>query len=326
MIKIPKFLLYGEGDPHVEESIQPSLALKTWGNLNAAEKMVAFRELKNNGWLESYSKEILHTIEYLNHVFLRQCPGKHLHQIKPEGDFRTNNEYQRMEAALQDFQHIFLNEASDAMVLRMLSRFAQSYIDGTKYKWAEEAKTEPERKKYLDEAYEKFDRLANCQNHIFAQFSVNQMLTRSGLVPRQDEKITQGIYVPTLEILADPKWKTVSDSLAGMFEDYRERNYPEVITKAHSSVQRFLQILVGDEGKNSKGEVGKLFAKAKEDGIIPINRFTEPIIAVFQGYISSERATNSTAKPAVKEASAEDALLMMNVVMVFLQYCLQETK
>jgi hypothetical protein len=109
-----------------------------------------------------------------------------------------------------------------------------------------------------------------------------------------------------------------------MFEDYRKEDYPEVITKAHRAVQRFLQVLVGEEGKSGKGEVGKLFQKAKEDGIIPINRFTEPLVNVIQGFITSERATNSTAKPAMKDATPSDALLMMNVVMVFLQYCLQK--
>jgi hypothetical protein len=41
-----------------------------------------------------------------------------------------------------------------------------------------------------------------------------------------------------------------------MFEDYRQEDYAMTITKAHRAVQRFLQILVGAEGKNGKGEVG----------------------------------------------------------------------
>jgi len=87
--------------------------------------------------------------------------------------------------------------------------------------------------------------------------------TRNGFVPRQDNKITEEIYTPTLRVLADPKWKSVSIDLAKMFEDYRNENYPESITKAHSAVHRFLQILVGEEGKSGRGEVGKLFQKAK---------------------------------------------------------------
>ena len=326
-MKIPKFLLYGEADPKVELNIQPQLALRNWVDLSDEEKQIAFQQLKNSGWVESYSTEILQTIEYLNNAFLRQCPGRHLHAVQPQRDHYRGgygNESERMKAAITDFQHIFLREKSDAMVFRMLSKFADSHIDGFGYRRATETTDDVERKKLLDESFNKFDRLANCLNHIFEQFAVNQLVTRNGFVPRQDDKITKEVYTPTLSILVDPKWKSVSTDLALMFEDYREENYAEAITKAHRAVQRFLQVLVGEEGKSGKGEVGKLLQKAKEDGVIPVNRFTEPLVNVIQGFITSERATNSTAKPATKDATASDALLMMNVVMVFLQYCLQK--
>ncbi len=327
MINLPKFLLYGQDDPKIESSIQPSLDLRSWGSLISHEKEIAFKELRNRGWYdENYSSEILITIQHLNHHFLRQCPGQHLHAVQPTQDYRGHsNEFDRMKAAALDFQHIFLYEKSDSMVFRMLSKFAESYIDRNAYRRASEVVSEEERAKNIGDAFDDFDKLSSCLNHIFEQFSVNQMLTRNGFIPRQEKKIVDQIYTPTLKILTDPKWKTVSDNLAGMFNDYREKNYPEAITKAHSSVQRFLQILVGEEGKNGMGELGKLFGKAKTEGIIPVNRFTEPIVTVLQGFIPSERATNSTAKPSLKETTASDAILMMNIVMVFLQHCLQNT-
>ncbi len=329
MSKIPTFKLYGQDDPKVEENIQPSLGLRQWTDLAQEEKEIAFQQLKNSGWAEEHSSEILNTIKHLNDRFLRQCPGKHLHQIKPEGSGeydRHSNEYERKKAALMDFYHIFITEKSESMVLRMFSKFAESHIDFYDLQSAEKAGTEPEKKEYIEKAFEDFDKLANCFNHIFEQFAVNVIFTRNGLVPRQEEKIMDMVYTPTLAILADPKWKNVSDDIAKMFEEYREKNYPEVITKAHSAVQRFLQVLVGEEGKNAKGEVGKLFEKAKKDGLVPIDRFSEPIINSLQGFLSSERATNSTAKPTLKEASPADALLIMNVTMIFLQHCLQNTK
>ncbi|KKT15261.1 MAG: hypothetical protein UV94_C0001G0018 [Parcubacteria group bacterium GW2011_GWC1_43_30] len=326
-MKLPKFLLYGQDNPSIEAQIQPALSLRNWGNLSKDEKEIAFIQLGNSGWLEEYSDEILRTITYLNHKFLRQLPGRHLHAIKPEhythGSY--GNESERKKAARMDFQHVFLSEKSDAMVFRMISKFAELHIDSYAYNRAEKCTEPTEQKKMIEEAYEKFDRLANCLNHIFEQFAVNQILTRNGLVPRQDDKITKEVYTPVLQILADPKWKSLSSDLSEMFEDYRNENFPEAITKAHRTVQRFLQILVGEEGKNAKGEVGQLFQKAKSEGVIPINRFTEPFINTIQGFIVSERATNSTAKPTLKEATASDALLMMNMVMIFLQYCLQNT-
>ncbi len=328
-MKLSKFLLYGQGNPTIEAQIQPALSLRNWNDLSKDEKEIAFLQLGNSGWLESHSEEILRTIEYLNHNFLRQLPGRHLHAIKPEQDHYHGgygNKSERMKAARMDFQHIFLTEKSDSMVFRMLSKFAELYIDGYAYSQAEKSTDQEEKKDLIEKAFGQLDRLANCLNHIFEQFAVNQILTRNGLVPRQDNKIIEEVYTPVIQILADPKWKSVSADLSEMFEDYRNENFPEAITKAHRVVQRFLQILVGEEGKNAKGEVGQLFQKAKSEKVIPINRFTEPFINTIQGFIVSERATNSTAKPAMKEATASDALLMMNMAMIFLQYCLQNTK
>lgn len=326
MSEVPEFRLYGEGDPGLEEAIQPALALRPWSDLTGHEKEIALRELLNRGWLNDYSGECLITIEYLNRTYLRQCPGQRLHQIKPSHDRYDGNENERRRAAVADFKDIFLREPAEPLVLRMLSVFAKQYIDSSYYRSAAAGGDEETRKHQVDLAFEKFDRLANCINHIFEQFAVNQLVTRSGLVPRQDERITKELYVPTLVALSDPRWVSVSTDLAKAFDDYRHKNYPETITKAHSAVQRFLQILLGEEGKNAKGELGKLFKAAKDQGIIPVNRFTEPIIGAVLGFIPAERATNSTAKPAIKEAAPADALLMLNVVMVLLQYCLQNKR
>jgi hypothetical protein len=317
MTDIPKFSLYGEGDPAKAESIQPKLALRGWGALSKSEKQTALQQLNNRGWL-TQQQEILQTISYLNHKFLRALPGKNLHQASgSEADMRR--------AALKDFVEIFVNEQNEALVLLMLSRFAQLHIDQDRLRTAKKMEEGKERAEYLQRAFSQFDYLANCLNHIFEQFAVNQHVTRTSFVPRQDEKITTQVYEPTLTILADPKWTTVSADLAEMFADYREQRYPEVITKAHSAVQRFLQILVGEEGKSGKGELSKLVQEAKAQNIIPTNRFIDPVISAILSYIPSERATNSTAKPALKDTTPSEAMLMMNVVMILIQFCLQNS-
>jgi hypothetical protein len=323
MSDIPNFALYGEGDPAVEEALQPSLALRNWSDLSKKEKTIALQYVFNSGWIDKYSPGCLAAVSYLNHTYLRQCPGKRLHTTPSDGGIE---QFAAKEAAFEDFKDIFLNEQSEAMVLRMLSVFARCHIDQSDLGYAKKATQEAERNKNIADAFAKFDRLANCLNHIFRQFAVNQVVTRSGFVPRQDDRITDGIYVPTLKALADPKWAAVSVDLGGMFRDYREQHYPEVITKAHSAIQRFLQIAVGEEGKSGKGELAKLFKEAKDRGIISTNRFVDPVVAAISGFIPSERATNSTAKPALKDATPADALLMMNVVMVLLQHCLQNMK
>ncbi len=324
MSKIPTFKIYGEGDSTVEQMVQPYLEMRDWEELSKDEKNIALQQIINNGWVNNYSEEILNTIEYLNYNFLRKLPGISLHQIKPEYDIRgRGNEYARKEAALDDFSRIFIYEESSSLVLKMITKFASCHIDYNDLDRAKNEDDEGKSKQYIEDAYQKFDRLANCLNHILEQFRVNAALTRGGLIPRQDEKITEQIYVPTLGALADPKWKSVSASLSQMFDDFRDKNYAETITKAHAVVQRFLQILVGEEGKNAKGELKYLFAEAKNKGIIPVDRFTQPIISAFESFLPAERATKSTAKPAKEEATLSDALLVMNVTMVFLQHCLQ---
>ena len=70
----------------------------------------------------------------------------------------------------------------------------------------------------------------------------------------------------------------------------------------------------------------KLFNEVKKNILLSVNRFTEPIIKVFHGYLVSERSTKSSAKPSLEEPTSSDALLVMNVTMILLQYFLQNMK
>ena len=141
--------------------------------------------------------------------------------------------------------------------------------------------------------------------------------------PEPPLTIERELYKPTLKALSDPKWGPLNKILVLMFEDFREGRYPETITKAHSAIHCFLQILVREPGTNAKGELGRLVKEGKKAGLIPTNQFTEPFLQNIQSFITSERATNSTAKPAQIPASSSDALLMMNLTILFLQHCLQ---
>lgn len=322
--KIPSFTVYGEGDPVVHDAIQPTLDLRSWNDLLNHERATALQEIINSGWVGN-QREILATVDYLNYTYLRLCPGKNLHKTPRRGDRYGDADFDRREAAVKDFYRIFLEE-SEPLVLRMLSKYAKLLIDRRDLKLAKETTEPEERAKYVEEAFQQFDRFANCLNHIFEQFAVNHLVTRSGFVPRQDETIERELYRPTLEALSDPKWTTVNETLALMFEDYREQRYAEVITKAHSAVHGFLQVLVGEPGRNAKGEVGKLMKEGRRSGLIPTNLFTEPFLTNIQSFITSERATNSTAKPSLSEASSADALLMMNMTLLFLQHCMQGAK
>ena len=319
MFQIPKFRVFGEGDSTIIEAIQPRLALRSWSDLTTSEKNIALQSLVNLGLVSSSSAEVYYTIVRVNHDFLQLCPGKRVHN--------SNHPYERerLQDAFQDFSDIFVN-GPELLVFHMLTVLANRLIDKGFYNWAEKQTDDKYRIEYVEKAFSKFDNLAFYINHIFEQFSVNAVLTRSGLVPRQDDRIAEEVYIPTLTILSDPKWAPVNKELIEMFKDFQEKNYPDVIAKGHNVVHKFLQVILGEEGRNEKGAMGKLFDKARDAGILPTNRFTAQIINVFQSHLASERATKSPAKPALEDASPSDALLVMNVVMIFLQYCLQEGK
>lgn len=318
--EIPEFSLYGEGESAIDELIQPTLALRSWSDIQMEERKIALQQVMNSGWMEKQG-EILGAIAHLNYTYLRLCPGKNLHKTPKKESHNGSGDFERRDAATKDFYRIFLEE-SESLVLRMLSKYAQLLIDSYDLERAKNAVDSGERTKYVEEAFAKFDRFVNCINHVFEQFAVNQLMTRNGFIPRQDQTIERELYKPTLAALSDPKWGPVNEILTLMFEDFREGRFPETITKAHSAVHCFLQILVGEHGSNAKGELGKLVKDGKDAHLIPTNRFTEPFLSIIQGFITSERATNSTAKPSLSPASSSDALLMMNMTLLFLQHCL----
>jgi hypothetical protein len=327
MSQFPKFRLYGQDDPVVEEKIQPHLFWRDWKDLLYEEKAVALQQLKNDDWINEFSDEILNTIEYLNKNFLRILPGKQLHAIIPIRDVDgVSNNFQRRKAAFEDFKNIFISQHGEELVFRMLSFFAREHIRYDFYGMAERETEIKKRCDYVDVAFGDFDKLADCFNLIFEQFNVNVILTRDGLIPRQDPKIVKDLYLPILKILADPKWKSVSEDLASMFEAYLSKNFAESITKAHVVMQRFLQILLGrEEGKNAKGEMKDLFHSLKEKSHIPFTKLGESITKALSDFMSSQRALISTAKPSMQNADRSDALVTMNVLMVYLQHCLTIT-
>ncbi len=325
MTDIPTFKLFGEDDPDVQAVLRPDIGYRDWHDLTVDEKSIALIELGHRTVFDSGDAVLVETILFLNQNYLAQCPGVNFHNVD-RSRFEGHNTQEMILAAYKDFEFIFKNETSSEMVMLMISKYVKCFIYEKELERAEQELDFEKKEKLIQSAYETFDRVASDFNHIFEQFSINQEVTRGGFVPRQSKKISEFIYQPTLEILSDPKWQSVNSDLSKMFDDFQNAKYSEAIAKAHSAVQRFLQVIIGEEGKNGKGNFGQLFSEAKKNGLISDNQFTGPVINAMQRYIPSERANNSTAKPAVKDATYSDALLMMNVVMVLIQHCLQNLK
>ncbi len=104
-IEIPKFSIYGENDPAIQENIQKTLPWRSWDKLNIEEKQIALKQLENDRFVSFRGESILRTIYDLNHKYLRKLYGKNLHYMPP-----SSNHYDKIRLALDDFYHIFLNE------------------------------------------------------------------------------------------------------------------------------------------------------------------------------------------------------------------------
>ena len=73
MTDIPRFKLYGEDNPDIENRIQPRLPLRSWDALTDDEKKIMFQELINQGWTSKIA--LFNTMQYLNHHYLRILPA-----------------------------------------------------------------------------------------------------------------------------------------------------------------------------------------------------------------------------------------------------------
>jgi hypothetical protein len=327
MSDIPVFKIYWEDNISIRNTIQAKLPLRKWSELTKDEKRIAFQHIENSGWLKDHGNKILEAIEDLNFHFLRICPWKNLHKIVPEKPNHWSmywNEHLRRQNAWKDFEEIFINESNDAIFLRMISVFISWYIDQYSYKNAEKSKIPEERELLINKAFEKIDRCCNCFNHVFDQFSVDVFVTRNWIVPKEDLVIIETIVKPTLEALSDPKWKDVNNDMNWAFDSYQKENYNETITRVHSAVQRFLQIQLGEEEwKNGQWELNTLFVKFKNKRKTWNKEIIEAIERGLQSFLSNSRANNSTAKPALKNATSQDALLMINISLVLFQHILQ---
>ncbi len=228
--------------------------------------------------------------------------------------------------ACSDFYRIFMKE-SENVVLELLSMYAKFTISERK----EEIifKRDEESDKDYQERLEKwrwipFDEFTERLNDVFVDFGLNVFLTRQGFVPRQEPKISEQIYEPVLKNLSNPRWKEVSRLIADVFNDYRkntEAGYSSCITNTVSAIQAFLQILV--YGKTGKGEISELTIRAQKDNLIPNDFFTQTIFKNIESIFARERQETGLAHPKKEYANDKNALMVLNLAMVFIQHSLK---
>jgi hypothetical protein len=142
-------------------------------------------------------------------------------------------------------------------------------------------------------------------------------------MPSQEEMIIETVYKPVLSILSGARWKEVSDLISFAFKEF-DKKTPEgfsiAITSTVSAVQAFLQILV--HGKSGKGDIGDLILIGQKAGKIPNDTFSQTIFKNINSILARERQQKGIAHPPQEIANEKNALLMLNLAMVFFQHCL----
>jgi hypothetical protein len=309
------FKFFSETNKEAKRFLKPDLGLKGWNDLSTNEKDKIWHHLKRYFFdiqkIERYDRRELYPYEirgYANHMEYKQNAIvksiAHLNENYKAKSFAENylknpNSY----AAFCDFYHIFMNQ-EEFVVMELLSAYAKFLLS--------------QNDKFFDDFSERL-------NDVFLQFGIKYHLTKDGFIPRQEEKIIEGIYEPVLSCLRDPKWKEVSKILSDAFDEYIKntpQGYSNCVTNTVSAIQAFLQIIVN--GKTGKGEISRLIPEAQKRKLIPDDFFTKKIFENLESIFARERAETGIAHPKTEYANEKNARTMLNLAMIFFQHCIQK--
>lgn len=310
------FKLWSETNNDAKELLSPNLELRDWNQLNQNEKQKIWLYLKYWFTSEEDIKRVFFSILELNELHKYRSPAKNF-----LSDHSRNN-------AFLDFQEIFLNE-DQHVVFELLSCFCQQILkerENSEFYRNEKESDESYNKRFTEWRHEEFDKFAERVNDVFEHFSINVVITRTEFIMRQDKKITEEIYIPVLNFLSSKKWTEVNKNLKDAFRAYQEKTesgYSNCVTYGISALQAFLQVLV--QGKIGKGNISPLIKEAQKKNLIPNDAFSNQIFTNIESILMQERQENSDAHPKKEYANEKDARLVLNLIMIFLQHCIQNT-
>lgn len=296
--------------------LSPTLGLRDWNKLTSEEKDKIWHHLK--GWFsEGAELSIISAIIKLNEL--------HKYRAYAADTLRHPSE----DTAQADFKTIFY-EQDTHVVLELLSCFCQSILDEQEnsqrrpYQGSNES-AEDFSKRVTDWEYKVVDNFASRLNDVFEDFWVNIVLTRSGFIERQDSRIVNEIYIPVLNFLSLPKWKNAERELRDAFKEYQqktEQGYSNCITHAISGLEAFLQVVVDRKTGSSEG-LTSLLTKAKEKELLPADKFSQEVFENIGATLMRERGKTGDGHPKQEYANEKSARLVLNLIMVFMQHCLQ---
>lgn len=313
------FKLWSEKNSKANKLLTPSLGLKKWSKLSREEKEKIWCYINNWFSMDDRGRNL--------RVFLSIYKLNNLHKYQSYAkSFLKDRSFHN---ASSDFKDIFF-EQDQHVVLELLSCFCSVILQERQNEhsriYRNDYKSEKEYKKRLIAwRHEEFDKFAEELNNTFEHFGINLFLTRAGFIERQDSKITNGIYVPVLNFLSLSEWNNVSREFGDAFKEYQlktKHGYSNCVTHAVSALQAYLQILVNGKIGSGNG-INNLIKQAQEKELIPDDKFSSEIFKNVDAILMRERGKTGNAHPKKEYANEKSARLVLNLVMVFLQHCIQ---
>lgn len=314
------FQIWSEKNNEAKTLLSPSLDLRDWNNLSREEKGKIWNYLK--AWFEPTKEDKKFW------VFISVLKLNELHKFQSYAK-RVLEDQTPYNASL-DFSSIFFDEHRD-VVLELLSCFALVIIKDREGKSdgiyrSNYDSDEKYKEIVLSWRWHELDQFSDRLNDVFEHFSINLLLTRSGFVERQDPKISADIYVPVLNFLSASEWKDINRDLADAFAKYQlktEQGYSGAITHAISALQGYLQALVYGKTGGTEG-IHSLIKQAQEKNLVPNDKFTSEIFKNIDTILMGQRGKSGDAHPKQEYANEKNARLALNLVMIFLQHCIQK--
>lgn len=310
--------LWSSGNQAAKEVLHPDLGLRDWDTLTKEDKRKIWKHLMPLWYkkFENNPKRISFSVETLN-------DRNKYHSFAKEYLSSPSNEN-----AYHDFQNIFYTE-SQHVVFELLSYYLTHVLYEKEHYSYEiyQQQDEPSdnfEKRFTKWLYNIYDSVIKLINDTFEQFGLNVCATRQGFIPRQEQKIMTQIYEPVLSVLSSQKWEPVNRELKDAFSDFMkktEESYSSCVTHAISALEAFMQIL--NDKPVGKGKLSDLIKVSYKKELIPKDIFTENIFKNIESIIMRTRQETSDAHPKKEYATEKNSRLILNLVMIFIQHCLQ---
>ncbi len=295
------FKLWSDANRTAKERLSPQFKLRGWDDISYDDRRNILQHFEHY-FYESESAGYSQYVLVVSNVCRKAFNVLNsLHKVEPIA--KNYLHYKTHLSAENDLLFIF-QEGTEDIFLEFISVFINIVL------------VEP----WIVENRWRIDTFKDDLNDMFCQYNINVQISHDQIIPRQDDKITEDIYEPVLEILSNKKWKEVSLQLNKAFASFRDQKYANAISETVIAIEAYLSIKL--YGKIGNGTLGQLITEMKNKHIAKDSTLSLSFIQLIKPLYARARKEMGNAHPSVNDsASSDEALLMLNLAMIFIQHC-----